>query len=162
MRSRRKAREAALQALYQCDTLHDWSTAIIDLYFTIFYPESVNTTEAQYKENLAFAQMLIHGAIEQIDFIDGQIAAASANWSIARMPRVDRNILRVATFELGFLRDIPTSVAINEAIEIAKRYGTDDSPMFINGVLDKIAALFKKNPEIILQAEAKRKVAANE
>ena len=81
------------------------------------------------------------------------------------MPRVDRNILRSATFEILFASDIPVSVSINEAIEIAKRYGTPDSPMFINGVLDNIATTVSANPDLSTKVESlprEKKIAVNE
>lgn len=81
------------------------------------------------------------------------------------MPRVDRNILRCATYELVFASDIPVSVSINEAIEIAKRYGTVDSPMFINGVLDNIATTLMANPESIMKVGStarEKRLAVNE
>lgn len=134
---RRKARESALQALFQCDALGEWNRSCIDTYFTVFQRELTEDDEAN--ENLSFCRSLITGVVERLDSIDTHISAASTHWSMARMSRVDRNILRLATYEIAFIPEIPTNVTINEAIEIAKRYGTDDSPMFINGVLDNIA-----------------------
>lgn len=151
MRSRRKARESALQALYQCDTLNEWTDKSVELYFQIFRPEvcaSGTELESAQQENLEFSRELINGVIEKMAFVDAQISSASTNWSITRMCRVDRNILRVAVYEIAFLDDIPVSVSINEAIEIAKAYGTADSPMFINGVLDNVAGVLKDHPEL--------------
>jgi transcription antitermination protein NusB len=142
MKSRRRAREAALQALYQCDTLQDWSAEAVDLYFKVFQSESSPIAEDSSQENHDFARALIGGVIEHLSEIDDQISSASTRWSIGRMSRVDRNILRLASYEIAFVPDIPVNVSINEAIEIAKRYGTDDSPMFINGVLDNVASLW--------------------
>jgi N utilization substance protein B len=166
MKSRRKAREAALQALYQCDTLSEWDDASIDLYFKIFKPEvsaPPAPLEGAQKENVEFCRSLIRGVIDSMPFIDGQISSASTNWSITRMCRVDRNILRLAVYEIAFLEDIPVSVSINEAIEIAKSYGTVDSPMFINGVLDNVAGVLDQNPDLVSTAlAAVKKVAVNE
>jgi len=167
MVSRRRAREAALQALYQCDTLAQWTKEAVDLYFELYCNSSPDAATAEIdtpacakgvekaarhkeleQENLRFARSLIMGVIENLDFIDRQIAAASTNWSVARMARVDRNILRVACYEMAFAADIPVNVSINEAIEIAKTYGTEDSPMFVNGVLDNIAKAFESNPAL--------------
>lgn len=167
MRSRRKAREAALQALYQCDTLDDWSAECVELYFKIYKSElcdkPVDTLPPNEAENIDFARSLINGVIEHMDFVDAQISGASTNWSIGRMCRVDRNILRFATFELAFLDDIPKSVTINEAIEIAKAYGTPDSPNFINGVLDNIAGSLERDPKMPSRPAPQRvgKLAAN-
>ena len=139
MKSRRKAREAALQALYQCDTLGDWSEANVDLYFKVFQGEALASTDSVILENLAFARRLTTGVLQNLAFLDTQISKSSTRWSIARMARVDRNILRAAAYELAFLDDIPPNVTINEAIEIAKRYGTDETHTFVNGVLDNLA-----------------------
>lgn len=152
MMSRRRAREVALQALYQCDTLGDWSNEAIDLFFSTFgaRPEHDSTEDSQAPEkkeqkeqndhdNVEFCHRLIQGARDELESVDKQLTAASTHWSISRMARVDRNILRIACYEILFLSDIPVNVSINEAIEIAKLYGSEDSPTFINGVLDKIA-----------------------
>ena len=156
MRSRRKAREAALQALYQCDTQADWSSEAIDLYFEVYCrppeagdddtltdldPADQASAPAQNarQENLQFARRLIDGVIDNGDFVDSRISEASIHWKIERMSRIDRNILRLAVFEMAMMPEIPLNVTLNEAIELAKRYGADESPMFVNGVLDKVA-----------------------
>ena len=162
MNSRRRAREAALQALYQCDTLCDWRQAQIDVYFQVFNAEALQAGAGTLKENFEFSRGIIVGVIENLEFIDGQIGSASTHWTLSRMSRVDRNILRAATYEIIFISEIPVSVSINEAIEIAKRYGTADSPMFINGVLDNIATVFMANPDLVLKAQAKVKKVVNE
>ncbi len=165
MNSRRKAREAALQALYQCDTLDDWSEEAITLYFSIYNPEALTVKDGTAAENVEFSRTLIRGVIAQMKEIDRHISGASTHWSVSRMPRVDRNILRCATYELVFASDIPVSVSINEAIEIAKRYGTVDSPMFINGVLDNIANTLMANPESIMKVGStarEKRLAVNE
>ncbi len=87
-----------------------------------------------------FADDLVRGVIENRALIDQKIHEKSKNWSIPRMARVDLNILRMATYELLMRNDIPKNVSINEAIEVAKKFGTEDSPAFINGILDEIAA----------------------
>lgn len=157
MNSRRKAREAALQALYQCDTLDDWSAAAVELYFSVYNPEVFGSSEGAARENGDFCRQLINGVIEQREVIDRHIGAASTHWSVARMSRVDRNILRCATFEFLFAGDIPVNVTINEAIEVAKRFGTVDSPMFVNGVLDKIASTLMSTPELGVKVESVRR-----
>ena len=86
-----------------------------------------------------FARILARGTAARRDEIDGHISEASINWKIARMSLVDRNILRMATFEFLALDDVPAMVSINEAIELGKRFGTSDSGGFINGILDRIA-----------------------
>lgn len=127
---RRQAREVALQALYMVDFNNDWLSYDPKIFYESFEVEKGSKT---------FADLLISGVIENKARLDSVITRASENWSIQRMARVDRALLRVSCFELCCLPDVPTNVTINEAVEIAKRYGSDESPMFINGVLDKIA-----------------------
>lgn len=128
---RRQAREAALQALFMSDALERW-----DL--------EAQRSCLQYfgipKAAMPYAMKLCAGVIESLRLIDAKISRASENWSLNRMSRLDRNILRVATYELMSIDEVSCNVTINEAIEIAKRFGTDHSPTFINGVLDRIAA----------------------
>lgn len=166
MGARRQAREIALQALYQCDTLIDWSDEGLSLFFESFKADELagderflgslgllTTTkdeanapvEDELSESVAvdFAKILIDGVRAHLSSIDAAITVASRNWTVSRMARVDRNILRIGTFEINYLSDVPPNVSINEAIEIAKRFGTDDSPMFINGVLDRVACDFR-------------------
>jgi len=126
---RRKARELALQALYQMETIGNFSPRGPDLFWNHFESSS---------RSREFAEQLIAGAVEHRDVIDPLIERAADNWKLDRMPRVDRNILRVATYELLFCPDIPVNVSIDEAIEVGKRYGSEESPTFINGVLDQV------------------------
>jgi N utilization substance protein B len=136
---RRQARESALQALYMCDALDSWNMESVLFCFDHF----------EVAENLRpYAEDLCAGVIENLADIDSKITCASEHWSINRMGRIDRAILRIATYELINLKDIPPGVAINEAIEISKRYSAGESPMFINGVLDKIASSYSRNLEV--------------
>ncbi len=164
MGSRRQAREFALQALYQSDALNQWDQAAVELYFSAFHAEDLEVEDEEDSQRLQkvaeFARMLIAGVTEHLEVIDNQIASASEHWSLGRMARVDRNILRLGTYELNFLSDVPVSVSINEAIEVAKRYGSDDSPMFINGVLDKIATRVKKGQALPVVEETPKKAVA--
>ena len=128
---RREGRELALQTLYGLD----------------LNPVEVRESLRLLRENTrvqaavrAFAEELVTGVMEHREEIDRKIDEQSKNWAIARMGRVDLNILRIATFELLCRDDIPRNVTINEAIEVAKRFGTEESPAFINGILDEIAA----------------------
>lgn len=152
MKNRRKARESALQALYQCEVQEDWSAENINFFFSYFKsPEKEDSlagddskvTDIQTqaaKTNTLFARKLVSGVIENIHLLDERIGEASAHWSIERMSRVDRNILRLGAYEILFLsKDVPVNVSLNEAIEVAKRFGSDESPTFINGILDNIA-----------------------
>jgi N utilization substance protein B len=136
MGTRRRAREAALQFLFQDDFLdrgRSTDAAELDARFGAFsLLYQVNRKARPY------ARALIGGIFEKLDEIDGAIGAHATNWRLERIAATDRNLLRVAIFELLFQDDVPSQVAINEAVEIAKRFGTQESPAFINGVLDAV------------------------
>lgn len=130
MRPRTQARVFALQMLYQADRAND----PIDIVQERFW----KTTKAK-EEIKTFANLLVEGTLEHLTNIDPAIhKAAAINWPVHRMPVVDRCLLRSATYEILYLVDIPSVVSINEAIELSKKYSTEDSPKFINAVLDKI------------------------
>jgi len=127
-----------LQILYQTDiTKNDAKDCLAD-----FWKNRENKTEASIKE---FTEGIVLGIIEHKKEIDAQISEAAANWQLERMAVVDRNILRVATYELLYREDIPPKVSINEAIDIAKKYGDQDSGKFVNGILDKICKTKRPN-----------------
>ena len=128
---RRESRELAVQMLYALDS--NPSVSLRDM-LRMFREEQPEVSD-RLRE---FAEGLVLGVQEQRDVIDSAIKARSKNWSLARMPRVDLNIMRVAAYELMFRSDIPKKVSINEAIEIARRFGDKDSPSFVNGILDEI------------------------
>ncbi len=129
MRLRTKAREIALALLYQVELSHvDYNLAFQN--YLKNYPQNQKIAD--------FSILLLEGVLNNIDSIDSLIKEYAQNWDIGRMAVVDRNILRIASLELIFLKDIPPKVSINEAIEIAKRFGDIDSPRFVNGVLDKM------------------------
>ena len=88
----------------------------------------------------SYAKYIVEGVIKHKDEIDAYLEAYSQGWTLDRMPTLDRAIMRVATWEIVYNDDVPDSVAVNEAVEIAKEYSTDDSPAFINGLLNKIAS----------------------
>jgi N utilization substance protein B len=92
----------------------------------------------QEDETREFADRLVRGVWSHLVEIDARIVRASKNWRLERMARVDRNLLRLGTYELAFCDDIPAKVAINEAIEVAKRFGAHESPSFVNGILDRV------------------------
>lgn len=127
---RRKARIGALALLYSSDITEQEAEDIIE---DGSYPD----------EEIAlsdYAEMLVNGVIEHSDDIDARLAATSENWSVDRMPVVDREILRIAVYEMLYVDEVPVSVAINEAVELAKIYGgEDESSRFVNGVLGRIA-----------------------
>ena len=127
---RRKGRELALQALYQIEITGDGSARAVDLFLSHF---EGNATAKD------FARQLVCGVVSQRPEIDGRIEQSTENWKLARLAKVDLVLLRLATYELVFCPEIPASVSLDEAIEIAKRFGTGDSPAFVNGVLDQVA-----------------------
>src|SRR5262245_14989397 len=130
MGQRRKAREIALQVLYQLDLQGESSP---EPHLPEFWSRHPVDAEAR-----AFAEALVRGTKLHEDKIDGMIAQYAENWDIDRMAVVDRNILRQGIFELLWMDDVPPKVAINEALEIAKKFSTHESSRFINGVLDRI------------------------
>lgn len=125
---RRKAREFALQMLYQIDINNDFEYLLTGFWSNKKVSDDVRK----------FADNIVEGVIKSLSTIDNIITLSAENWSVDRMPVVDRNILRMAAYELLSIKDIPVKVTINEAIEIAKRFGGEDSSSFINGILDRI------------------------
>lgn len=138
---RRRGREAALQILYQMDSTLIPAPEAAGLFWDHLTPgDGGLDADAQ-----AFANEIVLGVGTEMARLDAAIALASENWRLERMPRVDRNLLRMATYELLFMTDIPRRVTLNEAIELAKRYGDAGSASFVNGVLDKIAQVAGKD-----------------
>lgn len=133
---RRESRELALQMLYALDANPSCSVR-----------ETLQTFREEQAEVLSrvreFAEALVFGVQEHRTEIDAAIKALSKNWSLTRMPRVDLNIMRLAGYELMYRQDIPKKVTINEAIEIARKFGDKESPAFVNGILDEIEACEK-------------------
>ena len=131
MGTRRVGREIAVQFLYQNDIKpsQQLETALHDFW------ELCGTDNAVARQ---FAENLIRGAMEKLPEVDRKIQEYSQNWDFNRMAAVDRNILRLSVYELLFREDVPPVVCINEAIEIAKHYSTEDSGKFINGILDQV------------------------
>lgn len=103
-------------------------------------PQGVSENDLVGSDLAEYASSLVTGVVEHLEEIDERIAAVAQNWTLERMPIVDRNIIRLAAYEVLFCDEIPTGVAINEAVELAKAFGTDDSPKFVNGVLGRIAS----------------------
>ncbi len=130
MASRHKAREYAVQLLYLLDIRNPQQPE--PLIETFWSGESVQPKDR------AFAEELVKGTREHLRHIDGIIRTHASNWKISRMPVVDRNILRLGVFELCIEPNLPASVVINEAIELAKHFSGPEAPGFINGVLDRI------------------------
>jgi N utilization substance protein B len=131
MLERTRARRQALQMLYQREITGQDVRTIIDT-------RAYNDEDGEPSE---YSRELALGTESYQDVIDAEIEATSQHWSLMRMPFVDRNILRLAVYEIVYEDGMPASVAINEAVELAKAYGGDDSPKFVNGVLGRIAEL---------------------
>ncbi len=146
MSSRRKARELALKVLYQNDLTgaikkpreeaqSDWNDTFKHL---------ANILKID-KEGKGFAKELIEGTLKNLELINSKISEFSKHWQISRISIVDRNILRIACYEMFFAEKIPHAVSINEAIELGKKYSATESKSFINGVLDGICKDLQKN-----------------
>ena len=131
MGKRTKARECAVQMLYQWDLTREPMDRVAGLFWQI------RTSTDATRES---AERLAKGAQESLEPIDAVITTASTNWRFERIAAVDRNIIRIATYELMHEPKTPASVIIDEAVEMAKRFGAADSPGFVNGVLDAIRA----------------------
>ena len=129
---RRRARRIALQALYEIDSVgHEMEKALGSL-----------LSEAELsEENNAFVRELVSGVLQNKEKIDPYIRKYAPAWPVAQISIVDRNILRLAIFEILLNNKVPVKVAINEAVELAKTFGSDNSPKFVNGVLGSISAL---------------------
>ncbi|MEQ9617553.1 MAG: transcription antitermination factor NusB [Deltaproteobacteria bacterium] len=137
MGKRRRARELALQFLYQYDALHEFTGDLSGLEsdLSIFLEGSGISLDDEMRE---FSTLLIKGTCKNLPGIDEILGRFSEHWRLSRMSNIDRNILRVAAYELIYLSNIPHAVTINEAVELGKRFGTEESGSFINGILDKI------------------------
>lgn len=143
MGNRRKARERALQALFFVDMCGYEATEALETFRTHFNPPDVI---------LPFFMKLTNGVVCSKSDIDNVIKKFSQHWKIGRMSCVDRNILRIAVFEMLCCEDIPAKVSINEAIEIGKKFGTEESGSFINGILDSVRLALEKGDENIKSA----------
>jgi N utilization substance protein B len=133
---RRKAREFALQILFQLDIRKEKPTlTLFKRFWTEFEPDD---------EVRAFTEEIVKGTFKHMKVINTKILASAKNWSLDRMATVDRNVLRMAAYEILYRMDIPPSVTINEAIELAKKFGTDESGAFVNGILDNVARMAGK------------------
>lgn len=127
---RREGREHAVQALYAIELSPSQPREAIHLFFE---------SDRFNRNSKEFAIELLHGILDKAVELDARISEKSANWSLSRMAKIDLAIIRLASYELIYRADIPKNVTINEAIEIAKKFGSEDSPAFVNGILDEIA-----------------------
>jgi N utilization substance protein B len=135
---RTKARERAVQALYQLDVdASDLDDALVRFW------RSFEPVEREVREQ---AEELVRGVAAHRRAIDDAIEGASANWRLDRMAKVDRNVLRLAVYELLHRPDVPVKVVLNEAIELGKKYGSESSGAFVNGVLDQVAGRLPPRP----------------
>jgi N utilization substance protein B len=132
MGARHSGREAALQMLFQMEA----SGATADEAITLFWRSFGADADP---EGRAYAEDAVRGVGAELQALDQRIAGASMHWRVERMTRVDRNVLRLGTWELVHGLDVPREVVLDEAIELAKAFGTDDSSAFVNGVLNHIA-----------------------
>lgn len=130
MRKRTQAREYALQILYQTDIRKEPPEKL----FLDFWRD--NEVEAEVSD---FASSLVLGTLKNLKRIDEAITNYASNWKLNRMAVIDRNVIRLATYELMFCDDIPKKVSINEAVDLAKKFGDMESGKFVNGILDKIS-----------------------
>ena len=146
MRKRTRSREFALQVLYQIeinrsevsDVLDDFWKDRSDLELTDKEKEAIELDKKDM-EIRQYTEKLVRGTLERLETLDKIIERFAEHWALDRMANVDRNILRLSTYELLYFDEMPIKVAINEAVELAKRYGESDSSKFVNGILDRIA-----------------------
>ena len=131
MPARRKARKRALDVLYEADLRDLPPSEVLRTY--------LDRIEKPRPDHMDYAIMLIEGVTKHLDRIDELIASYAEGWTIDRMPVVDRNLARIAVYELLFVDEIDDPVAISEAVELARQLSTDDSPRYLNGVLGRIA-----------------------
>jgi len=130
MGKRKKSRELALQVLYQIEMIEGDAEENFNLFWQHFAPSD------ELKE---FSQKIVNGVCQHKEEIDTLIEKHSEHWRLKRMTIVDKNILRSAIFELMFCPDVPTKVVLNEAIELGKRFSSEKSGSFINGILDRVS-----------------------
>lgn len=138
-KTRRRARALALQALYEVDTVnHPAEQVIVRLLEDAGFPE----------DKAIFARELVQGVIGHMPEIDSSIKQYAPAWPVSQIPAIDRNILRLAIFEILLDNKIPVRIVINEAVELAKSFGSDSTPKFINGVLGSVVTHLKDNQAV--------------
>jgi N utilization substance protein B len=140
MGARHSGREAALQMLFQMEASGASADEAIELFWRSFAADAD-------PEGRAYADEVVRGVGAGREALDKHIAEASLHWRVERMARVDRNVLRLGTWELANRRDVPRAVVLDEAVELAKAFGTDDSSSFVNGVLNRIADALGRTSE---------------
>jgi len=135
MGTRRQSRELAMQALFYMDMQKNASEEMLDSFCGCFCTS---------KKSRPFLIKLVNGVIGKKGQIDGLVERFSQNWKISRMSCVDRNVMRIAVYEMLYCDDIPAKVSINEAVDIGKKFGTQESGAFINGIMDSIREALEK------------------
>ena len=135
MGTRRQARELAMQALFYMDMRKDASEEMLEYFCGCFCPS---------KKSRPFFIKLVNGVLKTKGRIDALVERFSQNWEINRMSCVDRNVMRIAVYEMLYCDDIPPKVSINEAVDIGKKFGTQESGAFINGIMDSIRGALEK------------------
>ncbi len=133
MRRRSQAREHALKILYQFDITKRLLDAVL-----LDYWKSDDTKDIKDQEIVDYATAIANGVNKNIKIIDDKITEYATNWQLKRMAVIDRNVMRIGLYELQYSTEVPPKVAINEAVELAKKYGDMESSKFVNGILDKI------------------------
>ncbi len=132
MGARHSGREAALQMLFQMEASGCTADEAIELFWRSFGADAD-------PESRAYADVCVRGVSDARESVDAQIGKASQHWRVERMTRVDRNVLRLGAWELAARNDVPRAVVLDEAVELAKAFGNDESSAFVNGVLNKVA-----------------------
>ncbi len=145
--SRRATRELALKVLFQVDVGRADPARALE-YTAASQATADDPVAAELgPEDVAFAGELVRGALDHLPEIDRTIIEHAREWRIERMANIDRNVLRLALYEMNYREDIPISVSINEAVELAKKFGTEESGRFVNGILGNAAKLVKRDEE---------------
>ena len=139
MGNRRQAREIAMQALFYMDMRNDVSIEMLERFCDNFSPSP---------KTQPFFLKLVNGVMDAKNELDHLIERFSKNWGIQRMSGVDRNVMRIAVFELMYCDDIPPKVSINEAVDVGKKFGTEESGAFINGIMDSIRGELEKDGKL--------------
>jgi len=145
---RRKSREFALQILFSLENQDEHALneiqaqAAVNTYLESFAPRNLEEVS-----DVPYLQRLMAGILSDVNALDEELEKYSEHWKLYRMTKIDRNILRIGAEELKSFKDIPSRVTIDECVELAKRFGTDDSSAFVNGILDKLRSALGRNDD---------------
>ena len=134
--SRRQAREVALKALFQLDLNHGENDEQAEAYEMLAFDAAIEESPKLSENDREYAKRIVQGTRSNLEKVDSLIGQFSHDWKVERMAAIDRNIARIAAYEMKFSEEkLTPNIAINEAVELAKQYGTDDSARFVNGIL---------------------------